>query len=78
MPAMTPRRCTPEEAAHLVHTRDTVAFGLGPGIPPAFFTALGERDDWEELVVGGALLLDYFKVLTKPGVLRSGRAHSVG
>jgi acyl-CoA hydrolase len=73
MPAMAPRRCTPEEAAHLVHTRDTLAFGLGPGIAPAFFTALGERDDWEELIVGGALLLDYYKVLTKPGVsFRSG------
>jgi acyl-CoA hydrolase len=70
---MGPRRCTPEEAAHLVGTRDTVGFGLGPGIAPAFFTALGERDDWEELIVCGALLLDYYKVLTRPGVsYRSG------
>ena len=36
-------------------------------------TALGGRDDWEDLVLGGALLLGYYTVLTKPGVsYRSG------
>jgi acyl-CoA hydrolase len=65
--------CTPAEAAALVRTRDTIAFGLGPGNPDAFLTALGERDDWEDLVLGGALLLGYYTVLTKPGVsYRSG------
>ncbi len=66
-------RCTPEEAAALVRRRDTIGFGLGPGIPDAFLTALGGRDDWEDLVLGGALLLGYYTVLTKPGVsYRSG------
>ena len=66
-------RCTPREAAELVRPRDTVGFGLGPGNPDAFLTALGERDDWERLVLGGALLLGYYTVLTKPGVsYRSG------
>jgi acyl-CoA hydrolase len=46
---------------------------LGPGNPDAFLTALGGRDDWEDLVLGGALLLGYYSVLTKPGVsYRSG------
>jgi len=65
--------CTPAEAAALVRGRDTIGFGLGPGIPDAFLTALGTRDDWEDLVLGGALLLGYYTVLTKPGVsFRSG------
>jgi len=61
-------RCTPHEAAAMVRARDTIGFGLGPGNPDAFLTALGERDDWEDLVFGGALLLGYYTVLTKPGV----------
>ena len=66
-------RCTPQEAAELVRPRDTIGFGLGPGNPDAFLTALGERDDWEQLVFGGALLLGYYTVMTKPGVsYRSG------
>ncbi len=65
--------CSPDEAAALVRSRDTIGFGLGPGIPAAFLTALGERDDWEDLVFGGALLLGYYDVFTKPGVsYRSG------
>jgi len=48
--------CTPEEAAALVRPRDTIGFGLGPGNPDAFLTALGGRDDWEDLAFGGALL----------------------
>ncbi len=65
--------CSPEEAAALVRTVDTIGMGLGPAIPPAFLTALGARDDWEDLIVGGALLLDLYQVFTKPGVsYRSG------
>jgi acyl-CoA hydrolase len=65
--------CTPDEAAALVRRRDTIGFGLGPGNPDGFLTALGERDDWERLVLGGALLLGYYTVFTKPGVsYRSG------
>ena len=70
---MAPKACTPQEAATLVRPVDTVAFGLGPGNPDAFFVALGERDDWEDLVLGGALLLGYYNLFTKPGVTyRSG------
>jgi acyl-CoA hydrolase len=59
---------TPEEAAALFAARDSVGMGLGPGNPHALLTALGGRDDWEDLIFGGALLLDYYTVFTKPGV----------
>ena len=57
-----------EEAAALVRPVDRIGFGLGPGIPDAFLTALGKRDDWVDLVLGGALLLNYYDVCTHPGV----------
>ncbi len=62
------RMLSAEEAAALVRPRDSIGFGLGPANPDAFLTALGTRDDWEDLVVGGALLLGYYTFLTKPGV----------
>ncbi len=52
----------------MLRTRDTVGMGLGPGNPHALLTAVGGRDDWEDLIFGGALLLDYFTVFTQPGV----------
>ena len=42
---MAPIHCTPDEAAALIRTRDTIGFGLGPGNPHAFFNALGQRSD---------------------------------
>src|SRR5580698_2609424 len=63
-----PTTCTPAEAAALVRPVDRIGFGLGPANPDAFLSALGGRDDWEDLVFGGALLLNYYDVLTKPGV----------
>lgn len=70
---MAPRTCTAAEAASLVRTRDTIGFGLGPANPDSFLTALGGRDDWEDLTLGGALLLGYYTVLTHPNVsYRSG------
>ncbi len=64
----TPRTKTPEEAAALLAPRDTLAFGLGPANPDAFLTALGRRDDWEDLVLGGCLLLGLYDVVAHPGV----------
>lgn len=64
---------SPDQAAACVHRRDTVGFGLGPGIPHAFLQALGRRTDWEDLILGGALLLDLYDVCTNPNVsYRSG------
>ena len=52
----------------MVRPVDRIGFGLGPANPDGFLTALGARDDWEDLVLGGALLLNYYEVLTNPGV----------
>ena len=60
--------CSPKEAISYVRETDQIGFGLGPANPDAFLTALGTRDDWVDLVLGGALLLNYYEVLTKPGV----------
>jgi acyl-CoA hydrolase len=71
--AATPVTQTPDEAVALLRTSDSIGFGLGPGIPDAFLTALGRRDDWVDLVLGGALFLNYYDVCTQPGVsYRSG------
>src|SRR5580698_5585499 len=60
--------CAPEEAVTHIRPIDTIGFGLGPANPDGFLSALGTRDDWEDLILGGALLLNYYEVLTKPGV----------
>ena len=65
---MAPRNCTPDEAVAALEARDTIGFGLGPANPDALLTALGRRDDWEDLVLGGALLLNFYEVLTNPNV----------
>jgi acyl-CoA hydrolase len=60
--------CTPEEAVTHLHPIDTIGFGLGPANPDAFLTALGARNDWQDLILGGALLLNYYEVLLNPAV----------
>ena len=55
-------------AAELVRSTDTVAVPLGPGQPSDFLHALGDRDDFVDLQVFGALLVDLYGVFTKPGV----------
>ena len=65
---MAPQRLTPSEAAALVRSRDSLGIPLGPGQPSAFLHALGDRDDWMELTVFGALLIDLFAIFTHPGV----------
>ncbi len=65
---MAPTVCTPAEAAALIRPSDAIGFGLGPANPDAFLTALGDRDDWKDLTLGGALLLGYYPVLAHPNV----------
>ncbi len=60
--------CTLEEAVALIRPNDSVGFGLGPANPDGFLTALGDRDDWQDLQLGGALCLNYYEVFAKPGV----------
>jgi acyl-CoA hydrolase len=57
-----------DEAAALLRPKDLLAFPLGPGQPTAFLHALGERDDWQDLQVFGALALAPFKLFTRRGV----------
>ena len=60
--------CTAEEAVSMIRPVDTMGFGLGPANPDTFLTALGARDDWQDLQVGGALCLNFYEVFTKHGV----------
>ncbi len=62
------RRLALEEAAALLRPADTLAVPLGPGIPAAFLHALGKREDFTDLRVFGALLVDFFPLFTRPGV----------
>ena len=68
-----PSPISASEAAALLQPEDRLGIPLGPGQPKAFLHALGERKDWKELTVFGALLVDLFAVFAHPGVhLRSG------
>jgi acyl-CoA hydrolase len=59
---------TATEAAVRVQVTDTIGFGLGPGQPPAFLKALGERDDWQDLRLYGALLTVWSEAYQHPNV----------
>jgi acyl-CoA hydrolase len=61
-------RLSPEEAAARVRTSDTLGLPLGPGMPPAFLRALGERDDWRDLRVSGALIAVGTELFVRGGV----------
>lgn len=51
-----PTELTADEAAARLNPADTLGIPLGPGQPPAFLKALGQRTDWTDLRVYGALL----------------------
>jgi len=55
-------------AASRLRPIDTLAVPLGPGQPAGFLHALAERDDWEDLQIFGALLVDVYPIFLKPGV----------
>ncbi len=57
-----------EAAAARVRPVDVVGIPLGPGHPGAFLHALGGRDDWEDLLVTGALLTDFYELFGRSGV----------
>ncbi|KHO18533.1 acetyl-CoA hydrolase/transferase family protein [Mycolicibacterium setense] len=63
-----PVELTPEEAAARLDTADTLGMPLGPGQPPAFLRALGERTDWTDLRVYGALLGVGTELFSRNGV----------
>lgn len=63
-----PEQSTAQEAAQRLETTDTLGIPLGPGQPPAFLRALGERADWTDLQVYGALLAVGTELFTRAGV----------
>ena len=79
---MAPRRSPPPRPPPGCEPADTLGIPLGTGQPPAFMAALGERDDWDDLRIYGALLLAWSRGLQAPErplplrVLRPGRARA--
>ena len=61
-------RMTATEAAERIGVRDSIGLPLGTGQPPAFLRALGERTDWEDLRVAGALLAVATNLFSHPRV----------
>lgn len=59
---------TLEDAVALVRPTDSLAIPLGPGVPGGFMHALGERDDFVDLTIFGALMPDLYAIFTKSGV----------
>ncbi len=59
---------TPSEAAARFEPADTLGIPLGTGQPPALMAALGERDDWTDLRIYGALLLAWSEAFKHPNV----------
>ncbi len=56
------------EAAAELRVDDRLGLGLGPGQPAAYLEALGERDDWVDLRIYGALLTVLSNVFAHPNV----------
>ncbi|HET6735810.1 acetyl-CoA hydrolase/transferase family protein [Mycobacterium sp.] len=63
-----PEELTAEQAAARLATADALGIPLGPGQPPAFMRALGERKDWTDLRVYGALLAVGTELFSRSGV----------
>ena len=64
---------SPTAAIDSIRATDSLAVPLGPGVPGQFLHALGTRDDWDDLLVFGALLPDLYELFTRSGVaLQSG------
>src|SRR5690242_14074991 len=63
-----PEELTADEAAARLNATDTLGMPLGPGQPPAFLRALGEREDWKDLRVYGALLAVGTELFSRRGV----------
>jgi acyl-CoA hydrolase len=68
-----PRELSAADAAALVLPTDNLASGLGPAWPPSLMAALGQRDDWVDLTVDGALITTGTELFNREGVrYRSG------
>lgn len=67
-PSGKTRFLSPQEAAALIRSKDSLALPLGPGQPAALLEALGEEDRFEDLVVSTALLTNLYGLFTLPNV----------
>lgn len=68
-----PRELSAADAAALINPTDQIASGLGPAWPPSLMIALGQRTDWEDLTVDGALVTTGTELFSREGVrYRSG------
>lgn len=63
-----PHTATAQEAAALLRPEDRLGIPLGTGQPPALLAALGEREDWTDLRIYGALLLAWSEAFKHPNV----------
>ncbi len=63
-----PDPISPTEAAGLFQPADALGIPLGTGQPPALMAALGDRDDWTDLRIYGALVLAWSEVYMHPNV----------
>ena len=63
-----PEQLSAEQAAARLNVVDTLGIPLGPGQPPAFLRALGDRKDWTDLRVYGALLAVLTELFSHQGV----------
>ena len=63
-----PEELSAEQAAARLNVADTLGIPLGPGQPPAFLRALGDRKDWTDLRVYGALLAVLTELFSHQGV----------
>jgi acyl-CoA hydrolase len=60
--------CSARAAVERLGRDDTLAAPIATGQPAAFLAALGERDDWRNLVMFGGLLIEPYSFLQHPGV----------
>lgn len=56
------------EAIEVIRSDDSLAVPLGPGVPGGFLHALGDRDDFTDLRIFGALLPDLYQLFVRSGV----------
>ncbi|OBA85712.1 4-hydroxybutyrate CoA-transferase [Mycobacteriaceae bacterium 1482268.1] len=63
-----PEELSAEQTAARLQPADTLGIPLGPGQPPAFLRALGERENWTDLRVYGALLAVGTELFSRTGV----------
>lgn len=68
-----PQELSAAEAAQLINQTDALASGLGPAWPPELMAQLGEREDWQDLTIDGALVTVGTALFGRSGVrYRSG------